>query len=60
MAAVKQLMLRLVQEEGGGEVMEYALVAGLITVVSISAISSVGTKLTDYWRRLDAALDYGM
>jgi Flp pilus assembly pilin Flp len=60
MGTVRQLLLRLVREEDGGEAMEYALVAVLITVVSITAISSVGTKLTDYWRRVDEAFGHGM
>ena len=44
------------RDERGAEVLEYALVAGMITLVALSAISAVGVKVKDYWKALDAAL----
>jgi Flp pilus assembly pilin Flp len=55
MGGLRKLLLRLVAEEHGGEVLEYALVCCLITVVCITAIASVGTKLHNLWKDLDAA-----
>jgi pilus assembly protein Flp/PilA len=53
-------MLRLVQrvlrEEEGGEVLEYALIIGLVVVVVITAISSVGTKVFALWTSLNDSL----
>ena len=36
---------RLLQNETAGEVMEYALILGLILVVAIAVIGAVGTKV---------------
>jgi Flp pilus assembly pilin Flp len=49
-------MLRLFKDERGGEVLEYALVAGLIVVGAISAISCVGTKLLTKWTSINSAM----
>jgi Flp pilus assembly pilin Flp len=39
-----RLATRLISGEGGGEVLEYSLVAGLIVVTSISVIACVGRR----------------
>jgi len=39
-------------DESGGEVLEYALVAGLIIIAAIGAISTVGTKVLGRWNSL--------
>lgn len=46
---------RLVREEHGGEVLEYALIAGLIVVAAIAAITVVGTKVLGYWNSISGA-----
>ena len=43
------LLKKLVKDEQGGEVLEYALIAGLIVVAAIAAITSVGTKVLGKW-----------
>jgi Flp pilus assembly pilin Flp len=40
-------------DEAGGEVLEYALIAGLIIVGAIVAITSVGTKVLAKWQSVD-------
>ena len=47
---------RLVKDEQGGEVLEYALIAGLIVVAAIAVIGSVGTKVLARWQAIDAGL----
>ncbi len=47
---------RLVADEQGGEVLEYALIAGLIVVAAIAAISSVGTKVLARWTSLNSSM----
>ena len=42
------------RDEQGGEVMEYALIAGLIIVGAIVAISSIGTKVLAKWNAVDS------
>ena len=56
MKAMKNLLGKLVRDEQGGEVLEYALIAGLIVVAAIAVIGSVGTKVLARWTSLDAGL----
>jgi Flp pilus assembly pilin Flp len=56
MRAVKNLLTRLVSDEQGGEVLEYALIVGLIVVAAIAAITSVGTKVLAKWTSLNSSM----
>ena len=56
MKAIKKLWLTLVRDEQGGEVLEYALIAGLIVVAAIAVISSVGTKVLGRWTSLNSSM----
>ncbi len=40
---------RLTTDDRGGEVLEYALIAGLIVVAAIAAITAVGGKVLATW-----------
>ena len=40
-----KIAARLLKDENGGEVLEYALIAGLIIVGAIALIASVGDKV---------------
>ncbi len=53
MKAMKKLVVKLVKDEQGGEVLEYALIAGLIVVAAIAAITSVGSKVLARWTSLN-------
>ena len=46
----------LLRDEGGGEVLEYALIAGLIVVAAIAAISGVGTNLLAVWNSVNSSM----
>ena len=56
MKAIKSLLAKLVRDERGGEVLEYALIAGLIVVAAIAIIGAVGTKVVARWNSLDSGL----
>jgi len=56
MNAVKNFIVRLVKDEQGGEVLEYALIAGLIVVAAIAAITAVGNKVLARWTSLQNSL----
>ncbi|HWE93313.1 MAG: Flp/Fap pilin component [Phycisphaerales bacterium] len=56
MKAMKNLLAKLVLDEQGGEVLEYALIVGLIVVAAIAAITSVGTKVLARWTSLNASM----
>ncbi len=56
MKAMKKLVVKLVKDEQGGEVLEYALIAGLIVVAAIAVIGSVGTKVVARWTSLNGGM----
>jgi Flp pilus assembly pilin Flp len=56
MKAMKNLLGKLVRDEQGGEVLEYALIAGLIVVAAIAVIGAVGTKVLGRWTSLNSSL----
>jgi Flp pilus assembly pilin Flp len=54
--ALMRMAARVVSDEKGGEVLEYALVAGLVVVGAIATISCVGTKMASRWRTVNNAI----
>ena len=44
---------KLWTDERGGEALEYALIAGLISVAAIAVIASAGTKVLARWNAVD-------
>jgi pilus assembly protein Flp/PilA len=53
---MKSFLKKFVSDEQGGEILEYALIAGLIVVAAIAVISSVGTKVLAKWNSLNSGL----
>jgi pilus assembly protein Flp/PilA len=53
---VREHIKRLIRDDTGGEVLEYALIAGLIVVAAIAVIGSVGTKVLARWTSLNAGM----
>jgi Flp pilus assembly pilin Flp len=53
---VGRLLSRLVHDDRGAEVLEYALVMGMIALIAIGPMQAVSQKLANYWRSLDQAL----
>lgn len=56
MKAMKNLVAKLVKDEQGGEVLEYALIAGLIVVAAIAAITAVGSRVLARWNSLQNSI----
>ncbi|HEX8342346.1 MAG TPA: Flp family type IVb pilin [Tepidisphaeraceae bacterium] len=56
MTKAKKLLVGLVKDEQGGEVLEYALIAGLIVVAAIAIIGAVGTKVLAKWTSLNSGM----
>ncbi len=52
----RDTVLYFLQDESGGEVLEYALIAGLIVVAAIATIASVGTKVLGYWTSVNSSM----
>ena len=53
---VANLLGRMLREEDGGEVLEYALIAGLIVVAAIAVIGAVGTKVLARWESVNSSM----
>ena len=49
MQTVKKLMSRVMNDENSGEILEYALIAGLIIVAAIAVFGTVGVKILGHW-----------
>jgi Flp pilus assembly pilin Flp len=56
MKAALNLVAKMLKDEQGGEVLEYALIVGLIVVAAIAAITSVGTKVLAKWNSLNSSM----
>ena len=56
MKTLKHTFAKLVRDEAGGEVLEYALIAGLIVVAAIAVIGSVGTKVLARWNTVNTGM----
>lgn len=46
----------VIRDENGGEVIEYALIMGLIIVTAIAVIGTVGTKVLARWNSVNSRL----
>ena len=53
---MKKLFVKLMKYDKGGEVLEYALIAGLIVVAAIAVIGTVGTKVLARWTSLNSSI----
>ena len=47
---------KLIRDENGGEVLEYALITGLIVVAAIAVITTVGGKVLGRWNSVNASM----
>ena len=56
MKTATNYLARLARDDRGGEVLEYALVAGLIVIAAIAVIGSVGTKVLARWTSVDNSM----
>ena len=56
MKRMTKLVSKLIKDEQGGEVLEYALIAGLIVVAAIAVITSVGGKVLARWQSLNSSM----
>jgi Flp pilus assembly pilin Flp len=51
-----RFICEFIADEQGGEVLEYALIAGLIVVAAIGLIGKVGSKVLARWNSLNSSL----
>ena len=53
---VAKLIGNFLRDDAGGEVLEYALIAGLIVIVALATIGSVGTKVLARWNSVNSKM----
>ena len=51
-----QVLGQLARDDNGGEVIEYAIVAGLISVAAIAVIGSFGVKVLARWNSVNSSM----
>jgi Flp pilus assembly pilin Flp len=56
MKKIKSLFKQFARDEQGGEVIEYALIAGMIIVVCIAVIGAFGTKVVARWSSVNGKM----
>jgi Flp pilus assembly pilin Flp len=56
MKAMQRALTNFLTDEAGGEVIEYALIMGLILVAAIAVIGAVGTKVLARWTSANSSI----
>ena len=51
------MITQLVREEEGQDLIEYALIAGLVSVVCYAAIAATGQSISGLWDAVAAAVE---
>lgn len=51
---MRKLLKRLVREEQGQDVIEYALIAAAISIVAIPTVPAIGTRVGVWWTAISA------
>ncbi|CAN5391546.1 hypothetical protein BH09PLA1_BH09PLA1_12830 [soil metagenome] len=57
MTTVTNISSRLVRDEQGTEVVEYALLLGMIVCACIFMVSALGNKIVGRWTRINEMFD---
>jgi pilus assembly protein Flp/PilA len=47
-----RLAIRFLEEEAGQDLIEYGLLVGIVTAVSVATITAIGTKTKDFYTTL--------
>lgn len=53
---LKSALKKIARDEGGGEVIEYALIAGLIVAGAIAVLGAFGTKVLARWNSVNSSM----
>jgi len=54
---MRNLFVRFVREDQGQDLIEYALLAGFISLVAVTAITNVGSGVNTVYGNIDAQVD---
>ena len=53
---MKNIMISLVRDEQGQDLIEYALLAGLISIICIASVTLAGSKVSALFSKVAASL----
>ena len=56
MKPAKHILNRILRDDAGGEVMEYALILGLIAVACVAVVAAYGTKVVARWTSVGSSM----
>jgi Flp pilus assembly pilin Flp len=56
MSSLLKSLTQLATDESGGEVIEYAIVAGLISIAAIAVIGAFGGKVLARWNSINSSM----
>lgn len=54
---MRNLVARFAKDQSGATAIEYGLIAGLISVVILTVLGSIGTKLNTQFTKISTALN---
>jgi Flp pilus assembly pilin Flp len=54
---MSRLFVRLLRDEYGQDLIEYGLLASLLTIVAVGAMHAVGLSLTDWWTDISGKIE---
>lgn len=54
---MRKAIARFIREDEGQDLIEYGLLAGIITAAAVASIITIGPKVTGYFSTLQTALD---
>lgn len=47
---------RFINDDQGADLIEYALLIGLITLAAVGSLTTIGTNISDLWSRISTKL----
>jgi Flp pilus assembly pilin Flp len=53
---LRRIVSALITHEDGGEVLEYSLILGLVSIAAIVTIGAFGTKLLARWGSINSSM----
>lgn len=54
--SASNLLRRILCDESGGAILEWALIAGLVVVVAVATIAAFGTKVLARWTSVNGSM----
>lgn len=56
MHALVEFLRRFIREDEGQDMVEYALILGLISIIAVAAVTATGTSILAIWNAVAAAV----